>query len=289
MKIGVVCGPLMLKNDFPAMCQWLAENGFDAVDMRAVDADEKARIEGAGLSVGSFSAPSLGKTLDADEGKRKEAVEALKAEIKQAAELGLKTLFVCFVPVDRLAPRAKTFDIWKTFWPEIVGLCESSGINIATEAYPGPPPAYPTIGCTPEMCRAMFEVCPSPNFGLCFDPSHLARLGIDYIRVLREFGDRVHHVHGKDTAISEEDLYLQGRLTKTFGAPTFKCSEGWWRYCVPGDGVVDWRTIVVELTALGKTDLVFSIELEDGCYMEDEDGNKAGLLAAKNHLESVIR
>ena len=66
MKIGVVCGPLMLKNDLPAMCRWLAENGFDAVDMRTVDPEEKATIEAAGLQVGSFSAPSLGKTLDAD-------------------------------------------------------------------------------------------------------------------------------------------------------------------------------------------------------------------------------
>ena len=41
--------------------------------------------------------------------------------------------------------------------------------------------------------------------------------------------------------------------------------------------------------ALGKTDLCFSIELEDGCYMDDEAGNKAGLLAAKRHLDSVIR
>ncbi len=289
MKIGVVCGPLMLKEDMPGMCQWLAENGFDAVDMRGAGAEEKATIEGAGLQVGSFMAPSLGATLDADEGKRKDAVAATKAEIQQAGELGLKTLFVCFVPANKQAPRAQTFDIWKTFWPEIVDTCESAGVNVAMEAWPGPAPTYPTIGCTPEMWRAMFDVCPSPNFGLCFDPSHLARLGIDYIRVLREFGERVHHVHGKDTEISSEDLYLQGRLTPTFGAPRFKCSEGWWRYCVPGDGVVDWRTIVVELTALGKTDLVFSIELEDGLYMNDAEGNKAGLLAAKAHLESVIR
>jgi len=289
MKIGVVCGPLVLKNDFPAMCQWLAENGFDAVDMRSVDPAEKATIEGAGLAVGSFSGPPLSRALAADEGKRREAVAAAKEQIQQAAGLGLKTLFTCLVPPDRTAPRAQTFEIWKTFWPEIVDACEAAGIVIAMEPWPGPSPTYPTIGCTPEMWRAMFAVCPSPAFGLCFDPSHLARLGIDYLRALREFGPRVHHVHGKDTAISPEDLYLQGRLGPTFGSPAFACSEGWWRYCIPGDGVVDWRAIVVELTALGKTDLCLSIELEDGCYMGDAAGNKAGLLAAKRHLDSVIR
>ena len=289
MKIGVVCGPLLLKDDFPALCAWLAENGFQSVDMRSVDPEEKATIESAGLEVGTFSAPSLGRALDADEAKRAEAVAALTSEIGQAGEMGLKTLFACLVPPDPLAARAQTFEIWKTFWPQVVSACESAGIRIAMEPWPGPAPAYPTIGCTPEMWRAMFDVCPSPAFGLCYDPSHMARLGIDYLRVLREFGGRVHHVHGKDTAISAEDLYLQGRLPQTFGKPAFKCSEGWWRYCIPGDGVVDWRAIAVELTALDKTDLCFSIELEDGCYMNDEAGNKAGLLAAKAYLQSVLR
>jgi len=156
------------------------------------------------------------------------------------------------------------------------------------EPWPGGYPYYATLGCTPEMWRAMFEVCPSKNFGLCYDPSHMARLGIDYLRVLKEFGDRVHHAHAKDCDIMEEELYLQGQLTRTFGKPTFKCSEGWWRYCIPGDGVVDWRAIVVGMIAAG-IDPVFSIELEDGVYMEDEEGNKRGLLAAQAHLESVIR
>jgi len=289
MKIGVVCGPLAMKDNLPGLCQWLAENGFDAVDMRSVDGAEKATIEGAGLSVGTFSAPSVGRTLDADEGARQAAVESLKGELREAAALGLRTLFACLVPPDRQAPRARTFEIWKTVWPEIVALCESLGICIAMEPWPGPAPAYPTIGCTPEMWRAMFEVCPSAALGLCFDPSHLARLGIDYVRALREFGHRVHHVHGKDTAISAEDLYLQGRLPPTFGAPKFRCSEGWWRYCIPGDGVVDWRAIVVELTALRNTDLCVSIEREDGCYMGDPAANQAGLLAAKRHLERVLR
>ena len=84
MKIGVVCGPLVLKNDFPAMCQWLAENGFEAVDMRSVDWAEKATIEGAGLAVGSFSAPSLGRALVAAEDKRREAVAAAKEQLQQA-------------------------------------------------------------------------------------------------------------------------------------------------------------------------------------------------------------
>ena len=288
MKIGVRCNPLKLKNDFPALVRWLADNGFEAVDLMAPDAEAKAIVDKAGLTAGSFDAPSLQKVITEDEGKRKEAAEKLKAEITQASKLGLKTLFGGMMPVDKTLPRARNFEIWKTVFPGLVAHAESLGVSFAMEPYPGPAPHYPTLGCTPEMWRAMFQAIPSKALGLCYDPSHMVRLGIDCLRVLKEFGDRVTHVHAKDCAILPEEQYCQGRLPRTFGKPRFQCSEGWWRYCVPGDGQVDWRAVVVGLVAAGY-DGVVSIELEDGLYMDDAEANKAGLLAAKSHLKSVIR
>lgn len=49
MKIGAVCGLLVMKRDFPGLCRWLAANGFDAVDMGAPEAATKATVEEAGL------------------------------------------------------------------------------------------------------------------------------------------------------------------------------------------------------------------------------------------------
>jgi len=288
MMIGVRPHPLKLKSDFPGLVNWLAQNGFEAVDLIGFSAEAKALCDKAGLAIGSFDCPSLGKLLDADEAKRNAVAAKVKDELSQAAKLGLKTLFICFGPVDKTAPRAKTFEIWKSVFPGIAAHCEALGISIAMEPWPGGAPHYSNIGTTPEMWRAMFAACPSQALGLCYDPSHMARLGVDYVRALKEFGPRIHHVHAKDCAFLQEELYLQGRMTPTFGAPTFKCSEGWWRYCIPGDGVVDWRTVVVGLTALGFKG-VLSIEPEDGVYMETEEANKAGLLAAKAHLKSVIR
>jgi sugar phosphate isomerase/epimerase len=287
MKIGVRCNPLHLKEDFPALVQWLADNDFDAVDLMSPDPADKDLCDKAGLAVGSFDAPSLRKTLSEDESERAEAAESLKAEVSQAAGAGLTTLFAVFAPPNKALPRAKGFAIWKSVFPGIVEHCESLGVNIAIEPWPGPPPHYPTLGCTPEMWRAMFEVVPSATLGLCYDPSHMVRLGIDHLRVLSEFGDRVNHVHAKDCAILEEDLYVQGSLTRTFGKPVFKFGEGWWRYCKPGDGLVDWRAVVVGLRGLQR-DAIFSIELEDSLYTDDAESNKAGLLASRDYLRSVI-
>lgn len=286
MKIGVRCNPLHLKSDFPALAHWLAENDFDSVDLMDVDADALAAATQAGLVPGSFDAPSLAATLSPDEAQRAKAVADLKTDLAKAADLGLKTLFACFVPPAQDKSKAENFEIWKSVYVELVPYAENLGLCIAMEPYPGPPPHYPTLGVTPEHWRAMFEAVPSPALGICYDPSHMVRLGIDYMRVLDEFGDRVHHVHAKDCAMLPESQYLQGRLPLSFGRPEHRCSEGWWRYCIPGAGEVDWTAVVAKLAALGY-DNAYSIELEDHFYMDDADGNKRGLTAARNFLRAL--
>lgn len=288
MRIGVRTSPLKLKNDFPALMNWLSENGFDSVDLPSVDAALVSRCAELSLLPGSFDLPDIPVLLSPDVSRREVAAAAVKAGLTRAAELGLRTWFVCFVPEDKARSRAENFGIWRTVMPEIVAHAENLGIRLAMEGWPGGAPHYATLGCTPEMWRAMFEAVPSPALGLCFDPSHLVRLGIDYERVMAEFGSRIHHVHGKDCCLGPEEQYLYGRLSQTFGRPALACSEGWWRYCVPGDGEVNWRRVAVMLETL-RYDGVVSIELEDGLYMADEEGNRRGLLAAKDHLRQVSR
>jgi len=286
MKLGVRCNPLHLKSDFPGLMQWLSANGFDSADLMAPVPEQKTALAAANLIPGSFDCPAANRLLTADEGARREALAALKGELGQAAELGLRTYFACFVPEDQATSRAENFEIWKNVFPEVADYCESLGIVIAMEPWPGVAPHYATLGTTPEQWRAMFQVVPSRTLGLCYDPSHMARLGIDYLRVLGEFGHRIHHVHAKDCAFDQEALYLSGRMPFAFGKPVFKCSEGWWRYCIPGDGVVDWRKVILGLIAWRYRGVV-SVELEDGVYMDDEAGNRRGLCAARDYLRGV--
>lgn len=286
MKLGVRSSPLHLKSDFSSLMQWLADHGFDSADLTEPVTEQKRALDAAGLVAGSFDCPSLNGLLTSDEGARRDAISALKIELGQAAELGLKTFFACFVPVEQAKSKAENFAIWTRAFPEIADYCKSLGIVIAIEPWPGVAPYYATLGTTPEHWRAMFEVIPSHTLGLCYDPSHLARMGIDYLRVLGEFGHRVHHVHAKDCAFDQEALYLTGRMPFTLGRPVFTCSEGWWRYCIPGDGVVNWRKVILGLCAWRYKGVV-SIELEDGVYMNDAEGNRRGLIAARDHLRGV--
>ena len=163
---------------------------------------------------------------------------------------------------------------------------EENGVYLAIEPYPGPAPGYPNLGCTPETLRAVFDAVPSPHLGICYDPSHFIRIGVDYRRLLMEFGDRVRHVHAKDTELLEDGLYEFSCLGQSFGR-RYGHGEGWWRYCVPGSGEADWRWIVARLEEIGYNGPL-SIELEDDRFMGSPDLNKEGLLTAKMHLDEVL-
>ena len=133
----------------------------------------------------------------------------------------------------------------------------------------------------------MFEAIPSPNLGLSFDPSHLVRMQVDYVRALHEFGDRVHHVHLKDTEVMQERVYESGILGPSFGNP-YRYSEGWWRYTIPGEGEIDWNLVVRRLDEIGY-DRVLSVELEDHHFTGTPELEKEGLLRAKEYVEQFLK
>ncbi|MDB5083802.1 MAG: xylose isomerase-like barrel protein, partial [Bacilli bacterium] len=232
IKIGTRIPPKLASEGLEKVASWASSIGLDVLDLPTLTAEEKQICQTAGIGIGSVDAVQVGQLLSRDEARRASAADALKKHMDNIAQFGARVLFMCLVPEDRTAARRETFDIWKESFPELVRHAEQRGIYIAIEGWPGPAPHYPTIGCTPEMWRAMFEAIPSRNFGLNYDPSHLVRLGVDYLRVLTEFGDRINHCHGKDTEILHDDLYECGILPATFGAK-YAFSEGSWRYTIP--------------------------------------------------------
>jgi sugar phosphate isomerase/epimerase len=228
-----------------------------------------------------------GSPIHTDPAEQRKAVDGLKELLGEIGRNGGKTLFTTISPADRTMPRADSFAIWKEVYPEIVAQAEKSGVSIAVEPYPGGAPFYGNLGCSPETWRAMFAAVPSPNLGICFDPSHMVRIGIDPFRALREFGDRVRHVHAKDCELLEDGLYEFGNLGQSFGR-RYKHGEGWWRYAIPGCGEVDWGRFIARLEEVGY-DGILSIELEDHRYSGTEALEKEGLMAAKRHLERYVR
>lgn len=286
MHVGMRMPPMTREIGVEATIRWAAKNDFGSVDLPEATPALKKLCAEIGIKIGTVDWGVGGNLLSKDAVKRRKASTAMKKRIRDTAALGSNVVFLCLSPDDRKQSRAETFDILKKVYPSILAQAETSGVHLAIEPYPGPAPTYPFLGCTPETLRAVFDAVPSPNFGICFDPSHFVRIGVDYQRLLMEFGDRVKHVHAKDTEILDDGMYEFGCLGQSFGR-RYSYGEGWWRYCIPGWGDVDWNWVVARLEELGY-DGPLAIELEDHRYSGSEDLNKEGLLAAKSYLEDIL-
>ncbi|WP_066192151.1 MULTISPECIES: sugar phosphate isomerase/epimerase family protein [Gracilibacillus] len=288
--IGMRLSPKLAAKGLEYVADWAANQGMDVIDVPEWNQTTKTIFDKYGLQVGSIDgrgAVGNTKLLSLDAEKRKQAVSDIMEQMSEVGALGGKVLFMCLIPEDNQTPKKQSFALWKETFPDIIHHAEKEDVYIALEGYPGPAPYYPTIGCTPEMLRAMFQAIPSKHFGLNFDPSHLVRLGIDYMRVLTEFGDHITYCHGKDTELLREEWYEYGGLPAVFG-PAFDFSEGSWRYTIPGHGEVNWSKVASGLEKIGYKGPI-SIELEDHRYWGSLELEKQGMIKAREHLVNYFK
>lgn len=287
MKIGFRIPGKARDLPFGELCSWAVDAGFQSIDLPSADGDRVRTAQSFGLEIGTIDLPGTADLIHPDPERQRAGAEAAQAAIDAAAGYGCSRMFCVFVPEDRSRKRAETYEVWRQTFPAVAEFAESRGVRIAMEGWPGPGPHYPALGCTPEMWRAMFREVPSRAFGLNFDPSHLVRIGVDWRRALDEFGDRIVHAHGKDTDLDPERLYEHGNLGPTFRKPV-GYSESWWRYTIPGEGLVDWCRLIGRLEDFGFQG-VLSVELEDYRYSETWELQQDGLIRSRAHLARWVR
>lgn len=162
--------------------------------------------------------------------------------------------------------------LFKERFSEICKRAEDQGMRLALEPWPGSvlghgPYRWTNLATTPELWDRLMEAVPSPALGLEYDPSHLYWQGIDYLQVIREYGCRFHHMHAKDILIDQATL-------KRVGVH----GRGWWRFVIPGLGVLDWAAISNQLKTVDYQGDV-ALENEDRDYQKERwnDGLKVAL------------
>jgi sugar phosphate isomerase/epimerase len=159
--------------------------------------------------------------------------------------------------------------LFKQIWPPIIAYAESLGVRVAIENCPmlfgrDQWPGGQNLATSPRIWREMYKIIPSPYFGLNFDPSHFVWQGMDYIRPLYEFKDRLFHVHFKDIKMFPDRLNEVGSLAYPLDYMVPK---------LPGLGDVNWAKFVSALTDIGY-DGYACIEVEDRAF----EGSKAKIL-----------
>lgn len=191
------------------------------------------------------------------------AIEALKNTAKSAANMGLKVangftgspiwhLVYSFPPVlpgqldEGYAQFAKD-------WTPILDQFAESGVRYGLEAHPT---EIAFDIATAE--RAIEAVGGHPSFGFNYDPSHFGYQGVDYVKFIRHFSDRIFHVHVKDVWWGRGD----GTVGVFGGHTEFADSRRVWDFRSPGRGDVDFESIIVALNDIGYAGPL-SIEWED--------------------------
>ena len=103
-------------------------------------------------------------------------------------------------------------------------------------------PGGKNLATSPKLWRRLFGDIGSANLGLNYDPSHMIWQQMDYLQPMREFKDRLFHVHAKDVRIDRERLDDVGILAHPSEYHTPK---------LPGMGDVNWGQFFSVLTDVG--------------------------------------
>lgn len=287
---------------------WAASNGFEMLELaawpddpgrpwqahhvpaRGLDRDGADRLLGmlskAGLGISALA--YYENNLHPDLSVRAGHLEHLRLVIDAASLLGVGLVgtFVGARP-DR-TPKENVTEIGEVMRP-MVAYATDRGVRLMIENCPmenwvqfGLPGNY---FFSPELFDAVFEEVGSDDLGINLDPSHMHWLGIDPLVAIRDYADRIFHVHAKDTEILDEGRQRFSVLANQLGDNPWV--SGWWRYRIPGSGQIDWAAFLSALRSAGYDGPV-SIEHEDPFYEGSPEAVREGLLVGLEFLSPLL-
>ena len=221
-------------------------------------------------------------TMDGNLEKRAAAVEYLKNLIKASAKLGIN-MVTTFIGRDQTKTVEENLELVKEVWPPIIALAEECGVKVAIENCPmlfGPDqwPGGQNLMTTPAIWKKVFEILPSKNLGINYDPSHFVWQMIDYIKPIYEFKDKIFHVHYKDIKLYPDRLNQVGIMAYPLDFMSPK---------LPGLGDVDWGRYVSALTDIGY-DGYTCIEVEDKAFEGSQEKVLDSLRLSKRYMEQFV-
>jgi sugar phosphate isomerase/epimerase len=153
------------------------------------------------------------------------------------------------------------FDDFAARWTPILDAFQTLGIRFALEVHPTEI-AFDIASAQ----RALDALDHHPAFGFNYDPSHLGYQGVDYVKFIRAFPDRIFHAHIKDAWWGHGD----GSVGVFGGHTAFADPRRFWDFRSPGRGDIRFEDIIVALNDIGY-DGPLSVEWEDS-RMDREHG-----------------
>ena len=220
--------------------------------------------------------------LEADVEKRGAAAEHLKKLIKASSKLRIG-MVTTFIGRDQNQTVEENLKLVSEIWPSIIKLAEEEQVRIAIENCPmlfGPDqwPGGQNLMTTPAIWKKVFELLPSRNLGINYDPSHFVWQMIDYIKPLYAFKDKIFHVHYKDIKLYQDKLEESGIMAYPLDFMSPK---------LPGLGDVDWSKYVSALTDIGYNGYS-CIEIEDKAFEGSREKVEDALILSQRYLKQFV-
>lgn len=207
----------------------------------------------------------------------------IKKLIDAAVLLGLKNVNT-FIGRD---PAKTIEDNWPDFlkvWKPIIAYAEKQKIKIGIENCPmkftkNEWPGGQNLAVSPRIWQQMFDSIPSDYFGINYDPSHMVLQHMDYLAPMRNFADKMFHIHAKDLRIDQHILDEVG----VWAHPNL-----WHTPKLPGLGDVNWAKFAATLNDIGYEGPV-CVEVEDRAFEGPLEKRLLSLRQSHDYLRQYIR
>lgn len=217
------------------------------------------------------------------EGVRQRAAEEIKNTARAAAKFGVKVvngftgskiwhMLAGFPPVPPAMIEAGYQD-FADRWNPILDVFDAVEVKFGLEVHPSEI-AYDfwTAG------RALEAIGHRPAFGFNFDPSHLYWQMMDPVEFIHAYGDRIYHMHVKESVRN-----LNGRNGILSSHLPFGDHRRGWDFVSPGRGGVPFERVFRALNVVGYTGPL-SVEWEDNGMNRDQGAPEACALVRRLDL-----
>lgn len=155
----------------------------------------------------------------------------------------------------------KGFDDFARRWRPILDEFDRQDVSFALEVHP-----TEIAFDIATAKRALEAVGRHRRFGFNYDPSHLGYQGVDYVKFIRTFADRIFHAHMKDAWWGHGD----GTVGVFGGHTSFADPRRYWDFRSLGHGDIRFEEVIVALNDIGYRGPL-SVEWEDS-RMDREHG-----------------
>jgi sugar phosphate isomerase/epimerase len=268
--------------------EFVKAEGFTSMQLRldpnklddAAIASIKDKIQRAGIYVSSLACD--GNHIDPDPAARERQNSYAIKCIELCGKLGIPAIGGQSGTIKGRPLQEQVDEIARVYTEKYFPVLEKNKVRILWEPYAG----GPNIATGPIGWEALFKAFSNhDHIGLQFDPSHLVWQFMDPVQAARDFSDKIHDVHLKDTEILWH-IVRRGGIQPVNGVR-------WWRFRLPGNGSVDWKGLFAVLAEVGYKGAM-NIEAEDEFYYPGYDqGNfteqyKRGFRVAHEFLKTLV-